>query len=316
MKEEIMNRKKVLLALITVLSAVTASSSLADIIYVKADGTGDYPTIQSAIDASVNGDTIIVADGIYTGDGNHDIDFLGKAITLQSENGPENCIIDCENNGRAFILESHEGRTSKIIGLTIKNGYVLHQHGGAIYLSESRPTISECIFENNSAAQIWTGWMAFGGAIHCSYTSNPLISYCIFRNNDGAWGGAVSATMNASPKIKGCQFIGNTSIHLGSAFFFSGAQAYVFNCLFVGNNTSDMVIWNHETETQIVNSTFYGNEAYTAVVWQRNDRLYRTITIKNTIMWNDGYEEIDADDIDDRRCPDRSWRFVGYSLYS
>jgi len=263
--------------------------------------TMPYPTIQSAIDASVNGDTIIIADGIYTGDGNHDIDFLGKAITLQSENGPENCIIDCENNGRAFILENHEGRTSKIIGFTIRNGYVVHNHGGAIFLSESRPTISGCIFENNSAAQTQTGRMAFGGAIHCSYDSNPLISDCIFRNNDGAWGGAVSASPEASPRIKGCQFIDNTSIHLGSALFFSNSQADVCNCLFVGNHTSGMVIWNFETQTQIVNCTFYGNEAYTydGVIYHRNDRVSRTLTIKNTIMWNDGYKEIDVEDIDD-----------------
>jgi hypothetical protein len=45
-----------------------------------------YPTIQSAIDDAVNGDVVIVADGIYTGAGNRDIDFLGKAITVCSEN--------------------------------------------------------------------------------------------------------------------------------------------------------------------------------------------------------------------------------------
>ena len=31
----------------------------------------DYPTIQSAIDASVEGDVVIVADGVYSGPGNN-----------------------------------------------------------------------------------------------------------------------------------------------------------------------------------------------------------------------------------------------------
>jgi hypothetical protein len=65
---------------------------LAATIHVPAD----QPTIQAGIDAAVNGDTVLVADGTYTGVGNRDIDFKGKAITVKSENGPENCIIDCE----------------------------------------------------------------------------------------------------------------------------------------------------------------------------------------------------------------------------
>ena len=71
-----------------------AAPSIAGIIYVDANGTGDYPTIQAAINYAVNGDTVLVADGTYTGSGYRDIDFKGKSITLRSENGPENCIID------------------------------------------------------------------------------------------------------------------------------------------------------------------------------------------------------------------------------
>lgn len=42
--------------------------------------------IQLAIDFPEGGDTVIVFDGIYTGIGNRDIDFKGKAITVQSAN--------------------------------------------------------------------------------------------------------------------------------------------------------------------------------------------------------------------------------------
>jgi subtilisin family serine protease len=54
---------------------------------------GQYPTIQEAIDAATTGGTVVIADGIYTGEGNRDLSFGGKAITVRSENGPENCII-------------------------------------------------------------------------------------------------------------------------------------------------------------------------------------------------------------------------------
>ena len=50
----------------------------------------------------VDGDTVLVADGIYTGWLNKNLTFDGLAITVRSENGPDDCIIDCNGYGRAF----------------------------------------------------------------------------------------------------------------------------------------------------------------------------------------------------------------------
>ena len=69
---------------------------MAETINVDANGSVDFNNIQAAINAAFDGDTVLVADGTYTGDGNRDIDFLGKAIMVRSENWPENCVIDCE----------------------------------------------------------------------------------------------------------------------------------------------------------------------------------------------------------------------------
>ena len=88
----------------------------------------DYGSIQEALTNSQEGATIIVRDGIYDGPNNRNLDFGGKSITLRSENGPENCIIDCEGAGRGFIFEgSFEapiGADTIVDGFTIKNGDV------------------------------------------------------------------------------------------------------------------------------------------------------------------------------------------------
>ena len=67
-----------------------------------------FSTIQLAIVNASSGDTIVVADGTYTGSGNKDIDFYGKSLYLKSQNGYEHTTIDCEGDGRGFIFTLFE----------------------------------------------------------------------------------------------------------------------------------------------------------------------------------------------------------------
>lgn len=99
----------------------------------------DHSTIQAAIDAASGGDIVLVADGTYTGEGNKNLDFKGKAITVQSENGPESTIIDCENSGRGFYFNSEEGPNSIVSGFTITNGKTGYPDpdGSGIYFGKS-----------------------------------------------------------------------------------------------------------------------------------------------------------------------------------
>jgi hypothetical protein len=121
---------------------------------------GQYATIQAAINAAQSGDAVIVADGIYTGSGNRDIDFLGKAVTVRSAGGPANCIIDCQPRyHRGYRFHSGEGALSILDGLTIRNG--------------DAPEEPECI--------------ASGGGILCRDGSNPTIRNCWLLNNTAWW---------------------------------------------------------------------------------------------------------------------------------
>ena len=141
----------------------------------------DYPTIQAAIDAAMDGDTVIVADGVYTGEGNKNIDFLGKAITVKSENGAESCIIDCENLGRGFIFQSGEDAASVLDGFSVINGY--RNYGGGIMCDEAGPMIKNCIIRDNYAS--YAGGGLFSGEGSCT------INNCIIEQNTAGSGGGL-----------------------------------------------------------------------------------------------------------------------------
>lgn len=69
---------------------------------------GDYPTIQAAVNAAADGDTVTVADGVYRGEGNREIN-IDKNLTIRSAGGSGACIIDCEgtpeDSAAAFVME-------------------------------------------------------------------------------------------------------------------------------------------------------------------------------------------------------------------
>ena len=86
---------------------------------------GPKATIQGGINATISdGDEVILADGIYRGDGNHGISYWGMAITVRSANGPESCIVDVEQlEDPAFVFGMGETRGAILDGVMVKNCY-------------------------------------------------------------------------------------------------------------------------------------------------------------------------------------------------
>ncbi len=77
----------------------TPADALAKSWLVRPDGGGDAPTIAAAIDSVTGNDIIELADGLYTGEGNRDLNNMEKAIVIRSVSGdPLNCVIDCEGS--------------------------------------------------------------------------------------------------------------------------------------------------------------------------------------------------------------------------
>ncbi|MHC4675706.1 MAG: InlB B-repeat-containing protein, partial [Planctomycetota bacterium] len=216
----------------------------------------DYTTIQGAINAAVNGDEVLVADGTWTGVGNRGIDFYGKSITVHSQNGPANCIIDCQNVDQAFFFHSGEDETSVVEGFTITRG--VGNFGGAIECSGSEPTIRDCVFFENTANY-------YGGAIEC-YGASPKITSCLFYDNGyyygwTAYGGAIDCE-DASPVITNCTFSFNYAGYDGGAIFSSWySSPQVVNCVFEMNFNHAI----HEyaatltSDVTVTNCLFYDN---------------------------------------------------------
>ena len=85
-------------------------------------GMADFDNIQEAIDASSNGDDIVVYPGTYIGNGDNVIDINGKAIWIHSLNGLGSVIINGEGQRRGIMCHSGEGSTTIIEGIEIING--------------------------------------------------------------------------------------------------------------------------------------------------------------------------------------------------
>ena len=214
-------------------------------ITVDDDGLADFSTIQAAIYDANNGDTVVVADGRYAGQGNRDIDFLGKAITVRSENGPERCIVDCNGSEgephRGFIFQSGEDPNSVVAGLTITNAYA--QLGAAIvcHLSSS-PTISGCVIKGNSAEWYYEGGAGIWTVGHYSRSvCSPIIRNCVITENIGAgiclYGGGsplggTCEQYRAYPVVANCTITNNSGSGILAV---EGCEVTIDDCIIRGN---------------------------------------------------------------------------------
>jgi len=208
--------------------------------YVNEAGTGDAETIQAAIDSSSHGDTVLVAAGIYTGEGNRDLDFGGRNIILLSENGQENTIIDCGGTELephcGIYLHTGEDSTAIIDGFTIRNGYGLTvysaSHGGGILFDSGVNSIlKNCVIEFNEAEN--------GGGICLVGCSVKIINCTIRYNTASEGGGLMSILAGDDIVLQYCAIYKNESINKGGAVSSLFSNLQMENITVCQNNESD-----------------------------------------------------------------------------
>ena len=210
----------------------------------------DFATIQAAIDSASNGDIVEVSAGTYTGDGNWDIDFRGKAITVRSEAGPSRTTIDCSGHEghRGFYFHRGERQSSVLRGFTIIGAVVpgseisldsggwssspAHPVGGGIYCESSSPSIINCVIKQCST-ELGGGIGAVGGA--------PDIIDCTIENcnagglgaaESGGYGAGIGLIRGSDAKIVNCTINRNVGYYnsYGAGVYCRQSGALLVNC--------------------------------------------------------------------------------------
>jgi hypothetical protein len=180
----------------------------------------DYPTIQGAIDAAMDGDTVLVKPDTYT----ENIDFLGKAITVMSSDGADTTIIDGGNPsnpdyGSVVIFNNGEGLDSVLEGFKLTNGlgtsFELDSGnrgpcGGGVFCNSSSPTLRNNTISGNNIVNA-------GGGIYCRRTQAMIEDNEIIKN-DGALGGGIYCSKNAYPILTNNKIIENSALMGGGLY--------------------------------------------------------------------------------------------------
>lgn len=187
------------------------------IIYVP----DDHGDIQTAINNAIAADEIVVRDGTWTGANNKNLDPGGKQLTIRSEGGSANCIIDCQGSGRGLYYHNGEGLDSVFDGFTIQNGVKgVFDKGGGIGIAGAYPTLKNLVVKDNLAG--------YGGGIGVvGTTSGARLINCLVINNatNFAEGGGI---YNSQADIEAslCTIRGNSAgTKKGGGYYQSGTSA-------------------------------------------------------------------------------------------
>ncbi len=216
-----------------------------------------YPSIQAALDAALDGVTIGVAPGRYL----EKVEFRGRNVVLTSPDPNDPCVVAAtiiDGNGTGPVVTFSHGEDANCIltGFVITRGN--SSKGGGIYCASSTPTITNCRIISNAA-----------------------------QNGGGMY------NLLAGPTIIGCRFIQNSATSNGGAMMSDQSNVALTNCLFSANTSSLATGGMSSTKSTVtlVNCTFNKN---VATGWGGAMGLFAgsTATLTNCILWGDRPNEI------------------------
>jgi len=252
-----------------------------------------YKTIQGAIDAAKDLDTILVAPGKYL----ENIDYGNKDITIRSEAGPWMTIID--GGMKAAVVRIRSGvlegftLTNGVGGIqtwsqypTIRNNIITGNRApkGAGILVDGRPIILDNIISNNTATS--TASQEGGGAIYWDGSGIPVVLRNFIAGNhaEGDGGGILSLDRGT---VSLNVIAGNSARRNGGGI---AMEKWGFDL--IGNNIVHNVADHHGggvymeyCHTNLTNNTVAGNSCGMDGGGMHLRHASRP-TVTNTILWN------------------------------
>jgi hypothetical protein len=297
----------------------------------------DFATIQGAIDIAAGGDTVVISPGVYEGEGNYDIDFKGKAITVRGANPNDSnvvaltvidgSLIDDGLSHNGFYFYSDEDSNSVLLGLSVK-GFM----GDGIAISNARPVIRKCrIYGNengisanytpseNVETLIEDCTVSHNAGYGISYAGNVKIDNCIIENNEGSGiraAGGCGATGDLV--LEKCQISRNKYIGLDLRSIYG--SVCLCDCSIIGNKGNNGGGICSCCYLTIENSVIAGNySSYDggAIVFYeplvlKNCTIFGNFTERDYVLSCNGYTEADIENsIIYGNYPDSSIRFRG-----
>ena len=265
-----------------------------------------YNYLQDALADANSGDEIWVAEGTYTpdsnsaypgGTGDRTATFqLISGVALYGGfpygadpnwndrdpnsyetilSGDINTPGDANDNSYHVVTGGGTDATAILDGFTITAGnanygeWPDHSYfGGGMYNDNGSPTVTNCTFNGNSAAE--------GGGVFNWDNSSPMVTNCTFSGNSASHGsGGGIFNIQSSPTISNCTFSGNSAYYDGGGMFnYENSNPTVTNCTFSGNSASHGGgMQNYiESNPTVTNCTFSGNSAGTYGGGMQNDR--------------------------------------------
>ncbi len=244
----------------------------------------EYGTIQAAINASQNGDTVIAAEGTYL----ENINFSGKNIVVASMYIMDldplhilNTVIDGSSplqpdSASCVRIVSGEDSTAVLEGFTLtggtgtkwvdEHGAGVYREGGGILITLSSPVIKNNLIINNEAVDRTGVTSAGGGGIRAG-DSNAHIYNNLIAHNKGRYGAGIVWNY-ATGEMKNNIIINNSG---GEDFGGGGIWTLAMGTTIIENN---VIAYN-----SVTGSGGYKGKGGGILIWSTS------IEAKNNIIW-------------------------------
>ncbi len=226
-------------------------------------------TIQDAVDVALDGDQILVINGIYQAGGRATSGSLTnrvavtKAVTVSSVDGPAVTLIKGYQvpgitNGVGAIRCVYLTNGAVLLGFTLTNG-ATSGNGGGLYCESINAFASNCVVAGNSSASVGGG--TYQGTLNnCIVSGNTAfigggaaystLNNCVLVSNSASFvgGGAENGILN------NCTIVGNWALSGGSGTDYS----YLNNSIVYYNQGSEEAYNSFSTNCCISNWRFFG----------------------------------------------------------